>query len=209
MNIGVSLYHNKPLGTPPEDYEYALYHCYRPLLTYLYTKQNVKFSLYFSGTIYEWIEDTYPEINMLISDLMKRGQLELLGGGYYAPAFPLIPVKDRGGQVELLNTFLRKRFGKKPRGAIMTDQHWQPNFITTLNSCDMSYVVTFDPDEKSRRKRSDRWYDSYTMIDVGKSVRIIPASGRISAMIPSRQPDEVASEAAEAVRITDSRKPLM
>ncbi len=206
MNIGFCLYHYKPLGTQPEEYEYALYHCYRPLLTYLYTKQNVKLTLFLSGSIFEWLEDTYPEINMLISDLMKRGQLELLGGGYYAPAFPLIPIKDRSMQVELLNTFLRKRFGKKPRGALMTDQQWQPNFITTLNSCDLSYVVIFDPDEKNRHKRSQGWYEPFTMIDVGRGITIVPASGRISSMIPSRRPDEVASEISEAVQVTESEQ---
>ncbi len=205
MNVGVCLYHSKPLGTPKEELEYALYHCYRPLLTYVYTKIQVKLSLHLSGNIFEWLENQYPEINMLIQDLMKRGQLELVGGGFYDPAFPFIPVKDRGMQIEMLNTYLRKRFGKKPQGALISEHFWHPSLITTLNSCDISYVITFDPDEKVRRRREEAWYEPYRMVDAGKSMVIIPASNSMSSMVPKKSPDEVTAALAEAVNRSESR----
>ena len=55
---------------------------------------------------------------MLINDMVKRKQLELLGGGFYDPILPVIPNSDRSGQIEALTTYLRKHFGKRPRGGL-------------------------------------------------------------------------------------------
>jgi len=204
MKIGICIYHTKPPGTTIEDLEYALYHCYRPLLTYLYTREKIKIGLHFSGTIYEWLENSYPEINMLISDLIKRDQVELLSGGYYDPPFCFIPAKDRGTQIEKLNTYIRKRFGKKPSGALIAEQNWQSNMVTTFNSGDISYVISFDPDESSKEKRNDRWYEPYTMLDSGKQIDIIPASLQASSMIPESTPDDAAAKITDLMKATES-----
>jgi len=209
MNIGICLYHSKPLGTPKEDYEYALYHCYRPILTYLYTKEQVNLSLHLSGNIFEWLEATYPEINMLILDLIKRGQIELIGGGYYDPPFAFIPVKDRSTHIEKLNTYLRKRFGKKPKGAVIPEHVWQPHLVTTLNSCDIAYVISFDPDEPNKQKRPSGWYEPYTMIDNGKQITVLPASSVISDAVAGTHPEETVSRIIHELNASESSSMML
>ncbi len=206
MELSICLLHSKPLGTPKEEHEFALYHCYRPVLTYLYANRHIKLSMALSGPIFDWIEHTYPEINMLISDLVKRGQLELLTGGFYDPPFPLIPIKDRGLQIEKMNTFLRRRFGKKPAGAVSAEQLWQSSMVTTLNSSDIEYVILYDPDEEQFAKRHNKWYEPYIMVDVGRRITILPASSRISAMIPSKESHAVAGAVDLAFRETESSR---
>jgi len=205
MRFILGIHHTKSLGSEDEDLEYAVYHFYRPLLTYLYANSDVKTALCLSGPVYEWIESNFPEINMLIKDLKKRKQLELLSGGYYNPAFPLISQKDRGQQIELMNTYIRKRFGSKPQGGWVADQLWVPSLVTTLNSTDLKYAVMFDPDEKDQKKRGGRhWYNPYVMSDIGKSAVILPLSHSISSMIPLKDPETVVREAERKLHETES-----
>lgn len=159
------LYSQKPLGTHKEDLEYSLTHCYKPLLTYLYSRDEIKFSLYFSIAIFEWLEDTYPEINMLIHDMVKRKQLEIIAGGYYDPIFTLLSSKDRSQQLEMSVTYLRKRFGKRPKTAWITDQVWSTSLISTLHGCGIHSVLI---------NSGSRGVTPFTVQDLGKMVHIFP-----------------------------------
>ena len=77
---------------------------------------------------------------MLLEEMVLRKQVELLGGGFYAPILPLIPGPDRLGQVELLTTYIRRSFGKRPRGCWLPDYAWEPGLASSLQSCGFDYT---------------------------------------------------------------------
>jgi 4-alpha-glucanotransferase len=168
--IILGMYSEKPLGIHREDMEYILLHCYKPVLSFLYANENIKFTLYFSAAVFEWVEDRYPEINMLIHDMVKRKQLEILAGGFYDPILTFLPMKDRTQQVELSVTYLRKRFGKRPRTIWLTDQVWNPSLITTFSNCGIQNVLLNTGNAVNR----DRLQDPFSMQEIGKSVNIYP-----------------------------------
>lgn len=78
---------------------------------------------------------------MIIEEMVSRKQIEILGGGYYSPFFPLLPPADRVGQIELLTTQIRKNFGKRPRGTWLEASAWEPSLVSSLTSCGMEYVL--------------------------------------------------------------------
>ncbi len=157
----------KPLGTRNEDFEFSLYSCYKPLLTFLYANPELKISIYFSGIIYEWIESNYPEINMLIADMVKRKQLELLSGGYYDPIFQIIPAKDRTQQIEMTTTYIRKRFGYRARSAWITEQVWNPQLIASLSTCGITSIIQYlDPQATD--------FKPFRMQEMGNVIKIYP-----------------------------------
>jgi 4-alpha-glucanotransferase len=168
--IVFGMFSQKPLGVLTEDLEFSLLHCYKPLLAYLYSQEYVKFSLYISATQLDWIEDRHPEINMLINDMVKRRQLELIAGGFYDPVMTLIPVKDRSQQLELSVTYLRKRFGRRPKTLWLTDQVWSPTLITTCSNCGIQNILI----GTSAQGAEPLYTEPFTMQDLGKSVNIYP-----------------------------------
>jgi len=174
--IILGIYSQKPLGTQVEDLEYSLFHCYKPLLTYLYTHEDIKFVLYISIIILEWFENTYPEINMLINDMVKRKQLEMLSGGYYDPILTILPLKDRALQIEMSTTYLRKRFGKRPKGVWITDQIWDPSLVSTFKSCGINNV-TINTSNKIQKKER---LSPFTMQEMGNTINIFPISKEFS-----------------------------
>ncbi|MCL1958224.1 MAG: alpha-amylase, partial [Spirochaetes bacterium] len=105
-----------PSGADEKEYEFVYEKKMRPFITNLYRYSNIKAVLHYSGVLLYWVERTHPELFMLIEDMVSRKQAEILSGGFYEPMFPLIPLQDRIGQMELLTTYLRKHFGKRPVG---------------------------------------------------------------------------------------------
>ncbi|HNR81663.1 MAG TPA: hypothetical protein PKK37_04460, partial [Candidatus Pacearchaeota archaeon] len=53
--------------------------------------------LYYSGIVLQWIEENHPEFILLLEEMSGRRQIELLGGGYYSPLFPILQLSDKVG----------------------------------------------------------------------------------------------------------------
>ncbi len=113
---------------------------YKPLITFLYAHPRVNFSFSFSGSQLEFLQQKHPEALQILRELTGRNQIEILGGGYYNPIFPLLFPIDRSGQIEKLTSAIRTNIGKKPRGIALYQSVWDPVLVTTFQSCGMEYV---------------------------------------------------------------------
>ena len=100
-------------GTPSSIMESLLSEVYKPVLTYIYQHPEMKIHFFLSGAVLEWFELHHPEINMLIADLVKKEQLEMLTGAYYQPLLSLLHPKDRSSHIEATTTFIRKKIWEK------------------------------------------------------------------------------------------------
>jgi len=125
----------------PSSAEHLYQTVYKPLVSALYNLPNIPFTFAFDGPILEWMEQHHPEFFMILEEMVGRKQVEILGGGYYSPFFPLLPPADRVGQIELLTTQVRKNFGRRPRGCWLESSAWEPSMISSLTSCGMEYVL--------------------------------------------------------------------
>ncbi|HNY21302.1 MAG TPA: 4-alpha-glucanotransferase, partial [Treponemataceae bacterium] len=95
-------------GLSQADHERRYQETFKPLVSSLYNLPELLFTLYLSGSLIDWLERYHPEFFMILEEMAGRKQIDILGGGYYAPLFPLIPPADRVAQIELLTTSLRK-----------------------------------------------------------------------------------------------------
>ena len=51
------------------------------------------------GALLEWIERERPDYFDKLRALVGRGQVELLGGGFYEPMLAVLPERDARGQI--------------------------------------------------------------------------------------------------------------
>lgn len=72
--------------------------------------------------------------------MLDRKQIELLGGGYYEPAFNIIPQADRISQTELQTNLIRQIFGKRVRGCLLPSMLWDPSLIPAFASSGIEYT---------------------------------------------------------------------
>jgi hypothetical protein len=127
-----------------------------------------------SGSLVEWLERCHAEFFMILNEMIARKQIDILGGGYYAPLFPLVPPVDRVGQIELLTTALRKFFGKRPRGAWIPSSAWDPSMISSLTTCGLEYVLLDRIMIESSGFSDVDGYTPVTVEDNGKTVTVLP-----------------------------------
>jgi alpha-amylase len=184
-------YNSVPLGSADDELERVYQTELKPFLTTAYASPEILLVLYYSGILLEWLEEHHPEFIMLLVDMASRKQVELLGGGYYDPVFTIIPGADRIGQIEYLTTYLRKRFGRRPRGSWITCGVWEPSLATAMRNSGIDYVFL---DEALFP--SDGMYEAEKCVpciteDQGKTVTVFPLTTSLSRRIPADAPETV------------------
>jgi 4-alpha-glucanotransferase len=161
---------------------------FKPLLAALYAFPDIPIALHYSGILLEWLEKRHPEFCMLLNEMVARKQIEFVGGGYYEPILSLIPPTDRFGQVEFLTTYVRKLFGKRPRGVWLAEKVWENNLAATLKGCGMDY--TFLDDAHFMAGGIDRSMIRRPCIteDQGKGIVVFPLVSKAEHMIQAMTP---------------------
>ncbi|GHU65744.1 glycosyl hydrolase [Spirochaetia bacterium] len=140
LHIVLGVHGHLPNGSGEDEFE-ALYNTeIKPLVSTLYNFPRVNMVFHYSGVLLYWIERRHPELFMILEELLSRKQAELLGGGFYEPMMPLLAPADKVGQIEMLTTYLRKQFGKRPQGCWVPQGAWEQNLVGPLTACGMSYT---------------------------------------------------------------------
>jgi hypothetical protein len=127
-------------GADAGEFEKVYNELLKPFISSLYKYPNIQAALHYSGVLLHWVERSHPELLMLIEDMVGRKQVEMLGGGFYEPVLPIIPLQDKIGQIELLTTYLRKHFGKRPQGCWIPSFAWEQGLVSPLAACGMGFT---------------------------------------------------------------------
>lgn len=191
LKLVLGTYNSRPIGTAQEQFEKAYQYSYKPFLTVLYKYAMLKGTFHFSGALLEWLDEKHPEFIMVLNEMIKRKQIELLGGGFYSPIFPIIPSRDRLGQIELLTTFIRRKFGKRPRGCWITEGVWEPGITSTIKSSGMEYLFLDDTLLLHGGKTPTDLYKPYITDDQGKTAIILPIHNEFISSMFVDSPESV------------------
>jgi hypothetical protein len=170
-----------PYGAGDREFEKAYSLKLKPFISALYKFPRIQGTLHYSGAFLSWVDRVYPECTMSIDDLVSRKQVELLGGGFYEPRFTLIPLQDKIGQVEMLTTYLRKRFGKKPQGCWLPALSWEQNMVGPLLSCGMAYTFLGEDQFRQAGLSGEDLYAPCISEDQGKLIAVFPISRPLEA----------------------------
>ncbi|MGI5172081.1 DUF1926 domain-containing protein [Treponema sp. OMZ 840] len=158
----------------PENIEDLYQKKYKKILSFLYAHPDMCVSLFVPGLILEWIEKKHEEIISICSEMVNRRQIEVLGGGYYEPLFPLLLPADRSAQIEALITAIRKAAGKRPRGVFLTESVWDPSLISTFNTCGIEYTLLDSRLIPKSQFRPVSTFSPLLMEEMGKTTTVIP-----------------------------------
>ncbi len=170
---------SQPVGALDEEVEAVYQKSYKPFIRALYNAPHVRATLHYSGRLLQWLERHHSEFIDVLSELVGRKQVELLGGGFYEPIFPLIPRADRLGQIERLTTYLRKLFGKRPRGLWVTGQVWDPMLPSLLKTSGMEYTFLSDYQFVAGGIPADPVHNPCITEDEGKMIIVFPISSEL------------------------------
>ena len=177
MQYVVGAYSQLPYGTSDEEYEALLARQLKPLLTMVYRNSNYKLLFRLSISEFEYLEVNHPEVNMLINDLCRKGQMEILTSSFYDAVLSLVPTHERTTHIERATTYIRKKFSKKPKGLWFYNQVFNPTTVPLVGLSGLNYIVISTYNQVNNSVESTRPF--YTD-EMGKESLVFPIDDRFS-----------------------------
>ncbi len=184
-----AVHNHQPVGNFPWVFERAFRDCYEPFLDALAGHPEVRFTLHFSGPLWEFMQAKERRSWDLVKEMTGRGQLELLGGGFYEPVLTIIPEEDRVGQLNMMSDFLAENFGRRPRGLWLTERVWEPHLPKTLAGAGLEYTL-LDEEHFHYAGVLDLEHPHITE-EEGSPLVLFPVSKELRYSIPFRTIEEV------------------
>ncbi len=186
----IGTHNHLPLGRSEEAAERLYQKSLKPYLTVLYRYPGFSATLHYSGILMEWLEEAHPEFLTLLGEMVARGQVEVLGGGYYDPILPLIPMNDKLGQLEKMTTWLRVRFETRPRGCWLAEKVWEQSLASVLRASGIDYTFVDDAQLSIAGVGEAELFSAFLTEDQGKIISLLPVSERLSEAAAGTSPEE-------------------
>ncbi|MBI5561428.1 MAG: DUF1926 domain-containing protein [Deltaproteobacteria bacterium] len=178
------IHNHQPVGNFPSVLEEAYEKSYWPFLKALARHPAIKLTLHNSGFLLDWIAACRQEYVELLTSMVKSGQVEIMGGGYYEPILSVIPEADRIGQIRLMSDKIEAAFGVRPAGAWLAERVWEPFLPSTLKAAGVEYLLVDDFHFiKSGLSRPDLG-GYYVTEDQGNAIKVLPGSEALRYLIP-------------------------
>lgn len=181
---------HQPTGNFEDVLEKAYAKSYLPFIETLARHPFIRAGLHYTGSLLEWIEGSHPEYFDLLRELVRRGQIEMVGGGFYEPILIAIPPEDRLEQIRRLADYIETNFEKRPRGAWLAERVWEPQLPSTLQPAGVEYTLVDDNHFLGAGFDHAQLRGYYIAEDQGKAVKILPGLKSLRYLIPFRSVDE-------------------
>ncbi|HLC25822.1 MAG TPA: alpha-amylase/4-alpha-glucanotransferase domain-containing protein [bacterium] len=191
VRLLLSIHCHQPVGNFPEVFEKAYRECYEPFLATVIEHPGVLMTLHYSGPLLEWLEEHQPEYLDNIKTLVERGQVEIMGGGFYEPLLPTIPEEDAVGQIEMMKEYIERRFGYTPRGIWLAERVWDPDLPRILHRAGVHYTLLDDTHFLYGGLNHSQITGSYITERLGSTLSVFPISKKLRYSIPFKPVDEV------------------
>ncbi len=208
INFAMALHFHQPVDNFDHVFMEAYEKSYRPFIDVLEKYPHIRVTLHYSGSLLEWIEGNKPELLKRIADLVGKGQVEMMTGGFYEPILCVIPRRDCIGQISMLTEYIKNKFNTESKGMWLTERIWEPHLPSILHDSGVKYLIVDDTHFRYAGLSEDQLYGYYSTEDEGKVVYLFPSNERLRYSIPFREPHEtidylrsVASEKGDNVLV--------
>lgn len=195
MSIAFGMYTEVSASSPSPVFERMLSIVYKPVLSFMYNNPGKRLSMYQSVAMMKYLSQYCPEMNMLVSALAKRSDLELVTGAYSQAILSLNPPKDRSLQIEKMTTLIRKYYGVKASSCFFYGQIWAPIFIHSLRNTGISSVVISSYRATTRERLES---SSFVMNELGKRAEMRIISDEAAQLVSRYAQGEISLAELEA-----------
>lgn len=181
---------HQPVGNFEDVFERAYALSYLPFVEVLERHPSIRLGLHYTGSLLEWLERAHHDYFDRLRALVARGQVEIVGGGFFEPILIAIPSEDRLEQITRLAEYIERHLGAKPRGAWLAERVWEPQLPSTLNAAGVEYTLVDDNHFLGAGFDLDQLYGYYLAEDQGRTVKILPGLKALRYLIPFRGVEE-------------------
>jgi len=186
----LAIHNHQPIGNFTGVMEQAYLESYRPFLDVFERYPTLKIALHTSGSLMEWLAAVHPEYLDRLAELVAAGRIEIIGGTFYEAILPMIPRRDRVGQIKAYTHWLERRLETKVRGAWIPERVWEQSLTADLAEAGIQYTVLDDYHFKNAGLTTSQLDGYYVTEDDGHLLAVFPGSERLRYTIPFAEPRE-------------------
>lgn len=191
VRLILTLHNHQPVGNFDGVCEAAVHDSYIPFLDVLQDFPELRIVLHVSGSLLDWLAKHHPEYISRVRELVKRGQIELLGGPYYEPILAAIPRRDRIGQIQSYKHHLEHLFETKVRGMWVPERVWEQSFAGDIAESGMEYTLLDDTHFRNAGLNEDDLHGYYLTEESGRLLKVFAGGERLRYLIPYADPWEL------------------
>ncbi len=191
ISLALALHNHQPVGNFGWVFGDVFDTAYRPMLDALDRHPGVRLALHYTGPLLDWLRAERPEFVERLAGIVARGQVELLGGGYYEPVLASLPARDRVGQLRKMADEIQRITGRRPRGAWLAERVWEPDLPTALVEGGYGWTILDDNHFRAAAIPEEKLWGPYTTDDQGSILTVFGTEKGLRYRIPFGDVDDV------------------
>lgn len=184
INFLFGIHNHQPVGNFEHVFKDCFDKCYDPLLKTLEKFPKVRLSMHYTGPLLEWIELNEPEHFELLRKLIKRKQIEMLGGAFYEPLLPIIPKEDILSQLSLMTEYIKEKLGYQVKGMWLAERVWEPHLVKAIKLAGIEYTIVDDSHCSYAGLDKNNMFGYYTTEYGGHTLGVFPIDKELRYLIP-------------------------
>jgi len=190
INLALGIHNHQPVGNFDFVFEDAYQKAYLPFFEVHEKHADIKLAQHYSGILFEWIDRHHPEFTERLRQMVKRGSIEMMTGGYYEPILMTIPDEDKLGQIKKLTKYVKEKTGYDAIGAWLAERVWEPDLPEPVAKAGVKYTLIDDAHFKYTGLKEQDLYGYYLTEHNGHILNIFPISEKLRYTIPFRPIEE-------------------
>jgi len=191
LRFVLALHNHQPVGNFDYVIEQAFNDSYQPFLDVAADYSGVPFALHTSGCLMEWLAARKPEYIERLRKLVASGRLEIIGGAFHEPILPMIPRRDRVGQIKSYSDYLEAMFGMRPRGMWLAERVWEQSLASDLAEAGVEYTIVDDFHFRKAGLAPEELVGPFLTEDEGRVLTVFPGSEPARYLIPFQEPERL------------------
>ena len=191
ISLTLVLHNHQPVGNFGFVFEDNYQKAYAPMLDALERHPGVRLGLHYTGPLLDWFKSERPEVIDRLRALVERGQVEVLGGGYYEPVLASLREDDRVGQLTRMADEVEALFGQRPNGAWLAERVWEPDVPKALVKSGYRFTIVDDAHFRAAAIPPELHWGPYSTDDQGYRLLLFGSEQGLRYRIPFRPVDEV------------------
>ncbi len=187
INLIFGCHSHQPVGNFDFVFEKAYDKAYVPFIDVLERFPAVRVTLHFTGPLWDWFATRRYAYIERLARLVRSGQIEIMGGGYYEPLLCAIPERDAIAQIKRMQQFCEQHFGVCPKGMWLTERVWEPQMARILAKAGVEYTALDDTHFLCSGLSAQDLFGYYMTEDEGLTIKVFPILERLRYLIPFHQ----------------------
>ncbi len=191
ISLALAIHNHQPVGNFDWVYAEVFDRAYEPMVAALERHPAVRLALHYSGPLLEWFWAERPDFIDRLRELVGRGQVELIGGGFFEPVLASLPEHDRLGQLLRMADELERITGSRPAGAWLAERVWEPDLPTSIVASGYRWTILDDAHFRAAAVPEEAIWGPYTTEDQGSLLTVFGTEQGLRYRIPFRPVEEV------------------